>query len=1175
MFLHLIICQKKIFIIFVLPNLNRFIKLFTYKIQMRTRIILYILFSLLIFSTFPSHAGPGDTIHVQTFTFGSPQDAWFVFPSDTVRIEKIIMNYKLKCNPAQSPACGEWDYLTYTYLYQHTGMMDSTLLSVPSYVVDGSSPDSLKFMRQPSWKYSPHFNTHIVFTDTLTFDSAAIGSGSIVSPFPFNTLNPASKTQYLWKASELLAAGLNAGDITALRLNMQSTGSQLHNLLIRIKSSSLDSLSTDQYETSGFTDVFNNNFSFISFGWNSIYFTTPFTWDGISNLVIEVSYDNVSSGTSTSAYAENTGWQSGLFSSDHDRSLFFQGADYVSVPPQTFAAIDSSITIAFWQYGNPTFQPQTQCSFEGVDSAGNRVLNAHVPWSDGSVYWDAGNIGGSYDRISKAANASDYEGKWSYWTFTKNAATGKMNIYLNGHLWHTGSAMTKLMKNISKFKIGSAANGTWNYDGNIDEFTVWNKELDTTTIQQWMYKDIDNTHPFYSNLQVYFKCNDNSFTTVADSSGNNRDGAVFGPPVFTNIPGKDLFRNFSATAVRPNIVLEQGTYLSHIDTTVTIDSVQMQPMQIVFYNDSLHPLVASDTMTVWPTYYNQYVYNNTGIATDSVYVTPDSTIYLKYYPYYSAPFEVVNRFELARYITPYGNGLSLGNGFTWTFDVSDYRMLLHDSVHLSAGNWQELLDMSFDFIKGTPPRDPIGIQNLWNGGFNYGYSTDPIESHLTPKTVLIPANVSNVRLKSRVTGHGMDSPEDCAEFCPKYHYYKVNGVQKFQKLVWREDCALNPVYPQGGTWVYSRSNWCPGADVKTYDMELTPFITPGDSVTLDHDVQPYTHTSGWSYYQIEDQLVTYSAPNFSNDAAITEIRSPNNANIYKRENPICNNPVIVLKNTGSDTLKSADITFGIEGAVPSTFHWTGNIPFTDTVSIKLGQFDWNGTNNIFYATVSNPNNAADQYPYNNTMRTSYTYTPEYQSALVFEFRANNNPWENEYSLKDDLGNVIFSHNSFTANTTYRDTVNLSNGCYFFRLTDSGGDGLSFWANTGQGTGYMRIKKASGAIIKSFNADFGAEIFQSFTVGYNLPVEDANQEYFVNIFPNPSQGIYTVDLSLPETQNAICSVFDMMGQKVYEKALNNISSASIHIDLSANPTGMYVVNIKTDKKVITKKVMLLK
>ena len=58
------------------------------------------------------------------------------------------------------------------------------------------------------------------------------------------------------------------------------------------------------------------------------------------------------------------------------------------------------------------------------------------------------------------------------------------------------------------------------------------------------------------------------------------------------------------------------------------------------------------------------------------------------------------------YITLHGIGLTLDDdGWTWIFDVSDYVHLLRDSVQLEAGNWQELLDMKFAFIHGTPPRD--------------------------------------------------------------------------------------------------------------------------------------------------------------------------------------------------------------------------------------------------------------------------------------------------------------------------------------------------------------------------------------------------------------------------------------------------------------------------------------
>jgi hypothetical protein len=57
--------------------------------------------------------------------------------------------------------------------------------------------------------------------------------------------------------------------------------------------------------------------------------------------------------------------------------------------------------------------------------------------------------------------------------------------------------------------------------------------------------------------------------------------------------------------------------------------------------------------------------------------------------YYQAPYEVINRFELGRYITPYGIQLDLEDGWTWIYDVTDFAPLLRDSVELEAGNWQE------------------------------------------------------------------------------------------------------------------------------------------------------------------------------------------------------------------------------------------------------------------------------------------------------------------------------------------------------------------------------------------------------------------------------------------------------------------------------------------------------
>jgi len=1117
-------------------------------------------------------AGPGDTIHVQAFTFGSPQDAWFVFPSDTVRVEKILMKYKLKCNPAQSPACGEWDYLTYTFLYEHTGRLDSNLLYAPSYTIDASSPDSVRFMLQPSWSYFPEFNTQIHHTSVLSLDSTTIGTNNQPLGIPFNASSNAGKTCYLWKNNELTTNGLHAGTISSLSFFVSNTGGIMSDVTIRLKNSMLDSLNPEAYDTSGFTKVFHNNVSFTHTGWNKIDFTTDFIWADTSGICVEISYTNRTTGTdnilSGSLYAS---FNPCIYSSGNDRSLFFQGTDYVSVPAQAFAEIDSFITVSFWQYGNPAFQPQDQSSFEGLDSLNRRVINAHIPWSNGRVYWDAGF--GSYDRIDQAAASQDYEGKWNFWAFTKNVKTGSMKIYLNGNLWLSGTGKVKRMYGIKDFKIGSFGNGGGNYDGYLNEFSIWNTELSADTIRAWMNRDITPAHPAYSKLKFYYKFDENSYTTATDSSVYQLNGSLTGPPVYSQIRGIDLNRNFKKNQFRPNIIFGQSLYTSNIDTLISIDSVQKQPAQISFYNDPLHPLISSGILMSWPVYYNHYTFDNLGRATDSVFVEPDSVIHLRKYPYYSTPFEVVNRYELARYITPYGNGLSLGNGFTWIYDVSDYRTLLHDSVHLSAGNWQELLDVEFEIIQGIPPRDPLRVTNLWCG--DYGYNTN-IESSLTPKKIRIDGDAANTRIKIRPTGHGFGGNENCAEFCAKNHMIFVNGSERFRKLVWKDDCAYNPVYPQGGTWVYQRANWCPGDIVPTFDFELTPYVIPGDSVNLDYNIDPYTWNGQGSYptYVIQTQLVSYSAPNFTLDAAITDIKAPSNADIYKRINPVCHNPVITIKNTGSTPLTSLTVTYGVEGGTMNTYNWSGNLAFMQSEDVTLGEVNWLAARNSFVAFISAPNAGTDQYAYNNTMHTTYNFTPGYPTDLIFEYKTNNAPQENSYTLKDDQGNIILSKSSFTANTLYRDTVHLPVGCYELRFLDSDEDGLSWWANN-DGAGYFRVRKVGAGTLKTFNSDFGAEIYHQFTAGYGLDIKEIRDQELINIYPNPSIGIINLDIDLNDRQNIIINIFDYSGNLVSGSKIQGFMSGIIPFDLSGHPAGIYFVRVIINNKIVNKKVVMMR
>ena len=1146
---------------------------------MKKIITLSTLALLLFISNKQTIAQNGDTVTVQTFTLGSPQDTWFVFPSDKVRFKKIYMKYTLKCNPAQNPACGEWDYLTNTYVYKHTGLLDSSVVNQPIYRVNGATPDSIRYMNTPSYSYSPSWQYFRVNTNTISLTTDTIGRGNLQTTSPFGTSNPVSRCQYLWKASEMTAAGIVAGNITGLQFFLQSLGGSMRNMTINIKATALDSLTQATFNNAGFTNVYSKNTQFNSTGWNSLQLTNPFNWDGISNLLIEITYDNTQTNTDNVLLSDTCNYNSGLVNAGSDRIAAFHTYGSIDLPLNNkIAALDSFVTVSFWAHGTPAYQPMDGTCFEAVDSLGNRVLNTHLPWSDSNVYWDAGNNAG-YDRINKVAAANEIEGQWNYWAFTKNVGTGTMNIYLNGNLWHTGTAKVKRMQNIKKFRIGKGNwGGSQTYEGSVDDFAVFNTELSQATIQAYMNKAIDAQHPNYNNLALYYHFDDGNYQTAADVAPGNHAAGILSSVNNPLKAANEISTNFVQTKLRPNVVFEQGVYNSYIDSVLVIDSTMNAPIQIITYTDSLNnPAVPTDTLNVWPAYYNNYAYNAQGIAYDSTFVNPDSTMYMVYYKYY-VKFPKIDRYELARYITPYGNGLSLGNGWTWTFDVSDYRTLLKDSVHLSAGNWQELLDVKFLMIKGIPPRDVLDIQNLCTGNFDYGNGNDPIDNHLVAKNAFIPNAAVTSRLKSRITGHGMDSPQNCAEFCPKNHYFFVDGIQQFTKLVWRDNCDVNPLYPQGGTWVYDRANWCPGAEVWTYDMELTPYVTPGTVASIDHNVEAYVHISGWDYYQIEDQVVTYSAPNFTLDAAIEDILSPSTDQMHLRLNPVCTNPIIRIKNTGSTTLTSLTITYGLNGgAVPTVYNWTGSLAFMEIATVTLGNFNWSQSATEFTVTLSNPNGGADQYAFNNTKKSTFTYPSVMPSQMIIEMKSNSYPGENSYTLKNSAGTVLLSRSNLSSNTVYKDTMYLPFDCYEFELTDTGEDGLSFWANANQGSGYLKFKRMNNSVVKNFGPDFGGKIYQQFTVGLT---NDVNENVYTNktilsVYPNPSNGHIFIDVDFSSKKAGIIEITDVLGKIVYTHSFAALTATTVEADLSSFKNGLYFVTLKTDIEVLNKKLLLAK
>ncbi len=910
-------------------------------------------------------AGPGDTIIVQTIDhstpvnpgWNQPREGYYLFPPDTISWEKILMYHTLQCDLSQSPACGEWDYTTHTYLHHHTGQMDSNLYYHPSYLIAGQAPDSFMYMNSESWSYEAYFNYENYTSPTNT---APVGITS--TTFSLNDPGEShdARHQFLFTAERLIIAGLLNDNITGIQFFQNTTANTLKNLTIRIKHTELEEITAEVFENENFTTVYRWDYlNPVINDFVELPFAYPFLWDGTSNIVVDISYQNDNSVNIYSLGAETTSVNNSISSTQEDNCLYLDG-DYIDIPTDILSQLDSAVTISFWQYGGES-QPKNNSIIHARNEDGDRVLNVHMPWSNGRVYWDAGQDSG-YDRIDKAANPEDYKGQWNHWVFTKDVSVGQMKIYLNGIPWHIGTDKTKAMSGITSFIIGAGSASNNFYQGMIDEFAVWNVALDMYTIMNWNFKEIDPSHPFYSNLLAYYKFNEGSGYEITGSGNYLTEAQMYGYPLWTDHKG-DRVTGFLQNQTIPYFNFQNGNYnASTLDSLLIIDTIPNSEVMIVMYEDPQNPLVSTDTLNKWPHYY-EYTFGPNGLPLDTTLIAPDGILYKQEWPYY-VPYEVITKYELGRYITPYGIGLNLGNGFTWVYDVTDFVQFLHDTVHLSAGNFQELLDLDFIMIEGTPTRDVIALDRLWHGY----YKLSDFETVVLPDTADLHPEAEMFRVKIITSGHEWDNATNCAEFCQKTHWLDVNGNTEYSWEI-LDECSTNPLYPQGGTWIYDRAGWCPGAKVSSRDLEITDFVT-GNSAIIDYNAEsdPYGRYSVCSY------LVQYSSPHFGVDAAIEDVIKPNSKKFYGRFNPMCGRPEIIIKNTGSEILYSLDIEYAPQGANLQTYYWTGFLNFLETDTIVVDPIDWTGWingNNTFNVEISNPNGTQDEYEPNNHYKTTF------------------------------------------------------------------------------------------------------------------------------------------------------------------------------------------------------------
>jgi hypothetical protein len=331
-------------------------------------------------------------------------------------------------------------------------------------------------------------------------------------------------------------------------------------------------------------------------------------------------------------------------------------------------------------------------------------------------------------------------------------------------------------------------------------------------------------------------------------------------------------------------------------------------------------------------------------------------------------------------------------------------------------------------------------------------------------------------------------------------------------------------------------------------------------------------------------------PNHSLDVSIEDIVSPTKDPNFFRENPACANPIIKIKNVGTNTVTSIIFNYGLAAGSAQSYTWTGSLSYLDTSLVTFPPSTTMLTATVasnFSVGIQSVNGMNDQNSFNNKYYSIFTPVVSYPDTIIVKFFTNKSTDlqtgfnESSWALLDANGTAAASRNSCLNSKLYIDTVVLAPGCYKFIIDDSGCDGLGWWANTAAGNGSCRFEKmnAGGAAFYTYPIDIGCGYSKYFTVqapaNTNLVhLENIQLKNTVEVYPNPTSNQLFIKFDLTKSQKINYSLSDIAGKIILENTIDKMMGGFKTIDTKEIENGVYfLTTVLEDKTSTTSKIII--
>ena len=640
----------------------------------------YFLFLLISAFTLSVNAqNIGDTITVQAIDYSiTTRDVTAQFPTNTaLSFEKVIMRYAMRCkNGLVSPpiagqtniGCGEWDFSCNTYVHDPT-IADSSSATIERYTIVPDTNTSNIYSTIPTWVGQQIVQQTVTIQSVISEDTTFIGSGNIIDTTVIDAVNNGGKTYVLLTATELVNAGLIAGDINRFSFNNVGGVSSLLNFRIKIRHSTLTNLNyPDTTVLGNMQEVYNRHYN-SSTGINIIPFHTPFNWNGTSNLLLELSYKGAPGNNPLQLECHTTALVQSITSSN-DFALDMSASNTADVTNYKGISGNNSRTVEAWIKTSAT-DADDLISW-GRNASGKKFVFLLDATGRLRVEVSFGNMVGSRVGLN--------DGKWHHiaMTFT-NGSMINCKLYVDGVRDFPSSVSTGAIMDTdttTDVRISTRFHNRF-WQGNVDDLRIWSTALPDSTLANWRYRQIDASHPNYNDLELAYEM-DSKSPTLIDQSPHSRNGVYSAPSIFSRLIGEEHFKGFRAHTVRPNISLYQGNYNmtvvndTLVDTTFndafTVTERTISPKPGTVFSDSIAAVINQ----FWPQ-------NNTllDLAGNALSIIPSNNTTTLINSTLNYLNRSASKVEIMSFVTPYGINLDLGiDGKAWYFDVTDFAPIL-------------------------------------------------------------------------------------------------------------------------------------------------------------------------------------------------------------------------------------------------------------------------------------------------------------------------------------------------------------------------------------------------------------------------------------------------------------------------------------------------------------------